>query len=550
MALSDLAVYLKLTPEFGGTRFGPFEGLEVRLGSNPDRCHIVLPDSFGVLPEHAKVIRQGPQNLILSPAERTASLFLWEKGARRPEQVTTPRAVRAGDSFALVTPSGPRFVVELDELPEEVRREREEAAKRVGVGRRRLSKESMAAEGKRQIFTQLLVLGPMQMVQRAVTFVKSGAIFQPRNIFIGVFMIGGYVLGGFASCRSSGLKTQLGTTSTRLGECEASMERSDRRSDRVAEWSFTDLANDITDSAQIAGTLAEDDTLLGLVRKESGFALSDNRYDWLLGRGARSQRKDFTLWYEAVQESERFDNPTRTLLTWLAAVPGRASGDWDIIEDSTQSEVCGRGTLRMGYRQALSLGLDVQPDALYTGRNAAELESIDLRDELLNKTLSESGELPREESFESDSDSVGDRGRCVHVEGDDVRSRPSQLLRGLGKHIRAEGAPLVPDAQFNTAPVMRIALFWAADLNRVDLRDDTRLVDFTNPNQTTSAMLSQLDSGGEWVLKQTARTIARSIVLPCRARLEGDAENMDTIFGEDGLPPELSCLVLSYQLSR
>ena len=41
MALSDLAVYLKLTPEFGGTRFGPFEGLEVRLGSNPDRCHIV-----------------------------------------------------------------------------------------------------------------------------------------------------------------------------------------------------------------------------------------------------------------------------------------------------------------------------------------------------------------------------------------------------------------------------------------------------------------------------------------------------------------------------
>ena len=32
--IDDLVTYLRLDPEFGGTRFGPFEGLEVRLGSN------------------------------------------------------------------------------------------------------------------------------------------------------------------------------------------------------------------------------------------------------------------------------------------------------------------------------------------------------------------------------------------------------------------------------------------------------------------------------------------------------------------------------------
>ena len=42
MLEEELATYLRLTPEFGGTRFGPFEELEIRLGSDADRCHIVL----------------------------------------------------------------------------------------------------------------------------------------------------------------------------------------------------------------------------------------------------------------------------------------------------------------------------------------------------------------------------------------------------------------------------------------------------------------------------------------------------------------------------
>ena len=90
----DLVTYLSLTPEFGGTRFGPFEGLEVRLGSDAERCHIVLPASLGVISEHVKLIRQGPLNLILAPAERTATVFLYRQGERRPTQLNAPTAVR------------------------------------------------------------------------------------------------------------------------------------------------------------------------------------------------------------------------------------------------------------------------------------------------------------------------------------------------------------------------------------------------------------------------------------------------------------------------
>ena len=121
---NDLVLYLVLSPEFGGTRFGPFEGLEARLGSNKERSHITLPESLGVAKEHCKVIRQGPASLILAPTERTAAVYLWKGDARRPVQVQTPTAVRPGDSFSLVTPEGPRFFIELGELPQEIKDQR------------------------------------------------------------------------------------------------------------------------------------------------------------------------------------------------------------------------------------------------------------------------------------------------------------------------------------------------------------------------------------------------------------------------------------------
>ena len=60
----------------------------------------------------------------------------------------------------------------------------------------------MKTEAKRQIWTQILVFGPMQMFQRAMTFVKSGAIYQPRNIFMALTLLSGYLF-ALGSCRSN-----------------------------------------------------------------------------------------------------------------------------------------------------------------------------------------------------------------------------------------------------------------------------------------------------------------------------------------------------------
>ena len=123
--MKDLAIYLRLTPEFGGTRFGPFEKLETRLGSDPDLCNIVLPESLGVQPVHALVLKQGDTNTIVAPADRAANLYLWRQGERRPSQITSPPALRSGDGFSLVTEDGPRFIMEIDYLPPAMQEERD-----------------------------------------------------------------------------------------------------------------------------------------------------------------------------------------------------------------------------------------------------------------------------------------------------------------------------------------------------------------------------------------------------------------------------------------
>jgi hypothetical protein len=112
--MAETVTFLQLAPEFGGTRFGPFLGYEIRVGSDPNRNDITVPESLGVAPEHVKILRQPDNTFILAPVERTATLFYWRAGATRPTQLNAPRAVQDGDGFSLVTPEGPRFYILLE----------------------------------------------------------------------------------------------------------------------------------------------------------------------------------------------------------------------------------------------------------------------------------------------------------------------------------------------------------------------------------------------------------------------------------------------------
>lgn len=542
----ELVPYLDLAPEFGGTRFGPFEQLEVRLGSNGDRCHIVLPESLGVLSEHVRLIRQGPKNLILAPAERTATVFLYKQGSRRPSQLNTPTAVRPGDAFSLVTPDGPKFIIVLDELPPEVKEEREKRKRKAGVGRGRLNAQSMATESKRQIWTRILVMGPMQMVQRAVTFVRSGAIYQPRNVFLGVFLLGGWLVGGFAACSSRGKSKTLSTTITKYEDCQADRDLAMRLGDDVEGAKVEELSAKITGSLTLGSALEQDQKLRAKFRERAKVVLDRRKdFSWLVKPKDR-QAQVFATWRERIADESDFDRDTAGMLTFIAANPKRGRGEWDMRVDSESTDVCARGSARLTFRQAMHLGINAQPDAYYRGQQASMDDPRD-REALLKETVELAGYQLPEEAFESIIDPIrAGEDMCITIEGDDDRNRDRRVIRQLSKHLGADSRYLPPtDTTFSA--VARVAKFWAADLLVADYEDGKEPQPVFASDTTVSATLDGIEGRGEWVLTRTADTIARSVVLPCVAVLQGEREEVEKILGED-LPSPVTCLVLDWKL--
>jgi hypothetical protein len=539
----ELATYLRLTAEFGGTRFGPYEGLEVRLGCDPDRCHIVLQPELGVQPEHVKLFRESQENLILAPSDRTAAVYLFRANGSRSSQVTTPTAVRPGDAFSLVTTGGPRFIIELDLLPETVREER---AKKHKTGRSRLNKGAFAQEGKRQVFTQLLVLGPAQLAQRAITFVRSGAIYQPRNILLGAALLGGWVFGGVSMCNSRSMKSDLKVTNQRFENCEQELSFAENLGGDSTESSFEQLASKIVGSTLLGEALEQDAALRGLVKKKAKTVFANSkRYGWLINnKGAKATR--FADWRERMMGEDGLDEDTQRLMVWLAGSPGRLNSEFVDVSDSEGDDVCGRGALQLTYRQALSLGLSIQADAFVSKDYEKVAENKQKREDLLEGTVIAAGEagLP-EDGYSTEIDPVRQgRSACLYIEGSDDRARPNSMVSKLSSHMGEEPEDLPPWGAPQSS-VARLAKFWAADLMRVDYRRGVGDIDFSDAQ--VGAVLDGLDAKGQWVMSRTAETIARAIVVPCLAVLRGDPDQAKNTLGED-LPSPVNCLVLDWKL--
>ena len=544
----DLVTYLVLSPEFGGTRFGPFEQLEVRLGSNGERCHIVLSEALGIAPEHVRLIRQGPQNLILAPAERTATVFLWKQGARRPTQLATPTAVRPGDAFSLATSDGPRFIVELGELPPEIKEKREQARSRAGVGRGRLTAKSMGTEVKRQAWTSVLVFGPAQMLQRAATFVRSGAIYQPRNVILGITIAGGWLLGGAMSCRSKSMFNQLQVTNTRYETCQGNLGIAESIGRGGADDTFELLSARVTTSTTLGNAL-EQDKKLGAAVKERARILMDKRkeFEWLL-TPKDLQAGEFIDWRERLLAEEGLDRDTARLMVWVAASPKKARTEFQAIVDSEGADVCGRGVATMSYRQAAQLGLRPQADAFYRGL-ATQVDNPEQREPLLLQTLTFANRALPEESFESKVEPLNQSGEnCISIVGEDDRTKPRQIVQALKKQLGG-GAKFLPDTDTTYASLARVGKYWASDVlsNDYDGRDAPKIV-FPPGSTPLSTTLDGYDKRGQWVLKQTAETVARSIILPCVMALNGQEEKTQKVIGDYGLPSAVNCLVLEWKL--
>lgn len=546
--VDDLVTYIRLAPEFGGTRFGPFEGLEVRLGSNPERCHIVLSEALGVLPEHAKLLRQRDNSLILTPAERTATLFLWKPGDRRPSQVHTPTAIRPGDAFSLVTHDGPRFFVELDQLPPEVKAAREQETK-VRTGRRRLSAETMAAEGKRQAWSSLLTMGPAQLAQRAWVYIKSGAIYQPRNIFLGVAILGGYIFGGWAMCSRKKYATEVTRVESERDACNEQVGVLKELSDSSGKAKFHLLAASVTNSTKLGAALENDDALRAAVEREvKNIFLNPTGWSWIVE--PKSKAAAFAAWREQLFKETDMDVDTEKLLMWLAADPTSSQSEFVEQEDSTGNMVCGRGPIFLTYLHARNLGMEALPDALLQKGTAQIKEDTAKQLELLAATLhlyDPAAVLP-EETVVTKIDPVRSTEliNCLYsTTGTDERVQRGVTINTLAKHLGKSGSNLPPDTS-NQSSVARVAKFWSAAAPVNDLTVKGAGYDFTA--SSVGPVLDSKGATGAWVLSQTAKTIAKSIAVPCVARLKGDPKEVGKIIGEDNVPAPFGCLYLDWTL--
>ena len=551
------ALYLRLSPEFGERRFGPYEQGEVRIGSDMQSCAIHI-GNLGALPIHAKIFLQNDNELILSPSERSAEIFIWRRN-RNPERIMGATIIKPGDAFSIVQETGVKFIVEWDDLPKELQEQREKEASRAGVGRSRLSADSMKTEVKRQAFSQLLVFGPMQLLQRAMTFIKSGAIYQPRNIIAGTVLLSGWILGGSMSCRKRSLQTSYNNQSTVLNTCNQNLDYY-KDLTTTENFTLTKAIGEITKSPQLAQLLKKDKKLMQLV-KDKSLSLSDQPSPkWLNSDKDTAYSREMKKWISAIRSAKEteIDLETQKLLIWLMTHEDKSNKEFIRIPNVNDEKVCGRGILNLTYRQGVHLNLTVQPDAPYKG-NAAKL-SQEAKVSKLKQTIEETlGNADENENVQELINSLNNQETnveqlennaavqyyCIYAEGEDDRKEFNTLKQRLKEQVGV-GIKNLPKEDDALASASRIAKIFLADLEEGDFRKENDLT-FSS---TLSSSLDRYDAEGSKVLESTAEVIARSIVFPCKTQLKGSDNAKLLLGGEEGefLPEPIPCLVFDWKI--
>lgn len=547
---NDLALYLVLSPEFGGTRFGPFEQNEVRLGSNRERSHIVIPEAMGVLADHVRLLREGDRAFRISPVERSAAIFLFRGDGRRPEQVLSATACQPGDSFTLVSPQGPRFRLELAPLPPEIQAQRQKGRRTA----RGLTAGRFFSEAKRMFFATLYTLSPVALAARAMHYVQSGLIWQPRILITGALLLLGWAGLGVTSCRMAAYRAQTVQLTEDYEACEQEKKGyRDATGDDLANLDVPGLVGRALGAPDVGKALADDPDLGAKVEAVARelFLAPASEWAWARGEGAST---DFSRLRAALAEADGLDATSRRVLPFLAAWPDTNAGAWSQVVDSADQRVCGRGPLRLTWRQGRQLGLgDVQLDA-FEERDVALVEQ-DAAQRLLRlqRTFDEGrveGEPTPPDDIPTNVARIGlGRGSCVYAEGADDREDLGALVRMVRQQLGERAAAVAP-VDRAPAAVTRVAKFHAADVPLNWYAGDLGkkpLLDFS-PGLVGQALQSQKSVVKSWVVERTAYTLARSVVLPCRAVLEADVAVAEQVFGE--APRDYPCLILHYKLTR
>lgn len=526
--MNGLLIFLQLSSEFGGTRFGPFQGPEIRLGSDAAANDITLPEALGVLPQHVKILIQSDGSFIVAPTERTASVYVY-RGSSRAKLIATATALAPNDSFALVTAEGPRFIL-VSERPQQ-----EKKPKRPKKPDMIPTKAGLWAEIKRVGFVQVFRTGIGNSLMYAWTMVKSGTIFTPRFI-IGFLMLStGWMAAVMAGLAAFGSMFALSNTSSQLQEVQGDLAECQTFS--VEDSDVYTLTQAILGDDEWAQSLRNDDefhqSYLSAIR-----SISDNRqdYTWVF----TSTSSDFTTLKRAAERDAGLGKPLGRVFSYAAATPGEQPiRDWFLWRETAPGDRgCGRGPARMTYIQARNLGLTAMPDILESTTGTQAMSQDELRDAILGAP----GLTPSDaEAFRAASDEitavpVGPQGSlsCLHLEGQDDRADARDLVGSLAGSIGPDARGM-PGEGANYWITSRLIRYYAAGL---DLGFETLSFDGNPPTPKLDAFTS---SEKEFIVSNAATLVARSTTIPCMAALDSNnADRAEEVLGE--LPNPLACL--------
>ena len=535
--MAKTMTFLQLSQEFGGTRFGPFDQVEVRLGSDPEESDITLPPALGVAPQHVKVLKQQDETYILAPVDRTAALFYFRSTGGKAKQVTAPLACKAGDSFALVTPEGPRFFLQSEKNPKAIAAA---AAESEGPGWGGINKPNIKADGilkeiKRRGFAKVFATRLGNMAMNGWRMVKTGQIFSPLYIVGGMMLLSGYLF-SFGSCGA--LYRTNNAKKSYQGQLTQCRDQCGIDETQEGDPTFADLTKNILVDRTWKDVVRDDAELrTAYVQQLKAIYADPDRYSWVY----KKKDSPYTRFRDALDTQGLPPNLVRTL-AFAAARGGRPDQAWFRVFDSEGAAVCGRGPLGLTYRNAMNLGLTtLQPDAL-ADPQVAESNDLEKQKALLDATLRNAGtEMEyRDDLIDHEGTELQGGPQCLFLDGTDDRDDPREVARALRSKIGGSATGMVPGEGSGYWVASRMAALFAHDF-RYDLAN----VEFDSNNPpSTSLIARQIPKNNvEFAIREAAALMARATAIPCMARFDKDIKDPPEWFLKE--PPQLGqCAIL------
>lgn len=547
MVRDNTAVYVNVAPEFGGGRLGPFNQMEIRFGCDNSKCHVFIPEQLGVSREHAKVLRQDDGSLIVTPAERTAAVFVWKGDARRPTQVLTPTALRSGDAISLVSPDGPKFFVEVGKMPVEPK------ATGAAQMRKRFSVGGLIREIQRVAMATLYTFSPVAIAARIKLAWESGLIFTPRFIVSAMLLLSGWIMAAPTGCAAFQQSRAAAAAAEKASSCQEQLDALNGiREGNVMSMNIAQLIGQLL-TPDIYTALDKDTELREAVKTSArSIASNADQYRWIFEGG--NPQTEFMSWRKQVEEEQKgkLDEGTKKLLPFLAAIPGRKNLEFGKTLDSKEEYVCARGPLRMTWRQGHALGLaEARLDAYTSG----DTTDSNIRSNLLKKTagtaMDPSLDAMIQDPTELESETVNllqGNDYCVSQTGTDDRESVSKLGK-MAAAAMGINAPNLPNGErSNNAGPARIARYFAADIPGIHFGGG--LGTEVNFNLQILSNAVKTIPKHDWVMQQTAEVIARSFMLPCMAALQDKSKQQALLLVFGKIPDPVTCLVLNYRLNE